>query len=507
MAEQSESSFELRDIWAMIWRRKWFVALPIVLVTILAFAGSFMMQKRYQSSVTILMDQTKYLSRELQALVPGQGNAEGWIPDDERQARLTALRNEITSTAYLTRLVDELEMTKNPAILQVAQKISAEHPGVTPEELVHRILVDIIRGNITVNFIGNHIVQIMAESSSPTEAATVVTKLGEIFKDEQYKRDLRGVRGALDFSDEQLNIYKKNLDEAERKRSDFSAMYLRNQLDESIASDSNIRNIMADVDNLKLQIDNNVREQTRIRTLLSSYKASQLEVDFGNEYERIREATIGETDRLADFMSKYIWSDPKVLNANLAINDHIRDLENVITQKVRGEFSGSTDDIMNLIKYFSLQAREMIMRQKLNDFQVALSTLRDRISRLPQYEVQLRNLDNDIVSARQVYEAFKNQVTGSEISQSLVRDEFESKYRVLEPAAVPLSPYKPNKKKITALGFVLGIAIGGAAMFLMELVDKSFRKVEDVEEFIGVPVLATIPKIDALKKLGKKIHD
>jgi uncharacterized protein involved in exopolysaccharide biosynthesis len=111
----------------------------------------------------------------------------------------------------------------------------------------------------------------------------------------------------------------------------------------------------------------------------------------------------------------------------------------------------------------------------------------------------MRNLENDVISARQIYEKFKDQLTGSEISQSLMRGEAESKYRIMEPASIPLEPVKPNRLKITILGAMLGLVIGGVAALLAELLDNSFRKIEDVEEFLRVPVLATIPSISSIK--------
>jgi capsular polysaccharide biosynthesis protein len=49
------------------------------------------------------------------------------------------------------------------------------------------------------------------------------------------------------------------------------------------------------------------------------------------------------------------------------------------------------------------------------------------------------------------------------------------------------------------LGAVLGMIIGSAAALLVEMLDNSFKKVEEVEQFLGVPVLATIPSIGTIK--------
>ena len=80
-----------------------------------------------------------------------------------------------------------------------------------------------------------------------------------------------------------------------------------------------------------------------------------------------------------------------------------------------------------------------------------------------------------------------------------MRGESESKYRIMEPASVPLEPVKPNHLKISILGAILGMVIGGAAAVLAELLDNSFKRIEDVEEVLRAPVLATIPLISSIK--------
>ena len=492
------TTLEIKDILAVVRRRKWLIVLPVVLVAVIAFGGSYLLEKRYQSSTMVVIDQTKFLTKQLQALVPGQ--EEDRYSDAQRKSRLIAIHNEIISSSYLSRLIGELNLAVDPETIRKAQKLGGKRPDVPVRDLVYYILIQELRDNIKVDFNGENIIEITAEASDPLESMKIATKLAEIFKEERLKQDMTSVRGALDFSDEQLAVYRRNLDEAERRKADFVTSYLQNQLDESVTADTNIRTIMADVDNIKGLIDDNIKRQAELRTRLGQYKKAELELKMPKRYDDLTESVFTETERLADLMSKYTWSDPKVINASLRISSLIREMESLVEQQVDAQFSSApAADKTALKEFFILQSREMVFRQKLNDFEVALSTLRSRIAQLPQYEIQLRNLDNEVSSARVIYEKFKDQLTGSEISQSLMRGEAESKYRIMEPASMPMEPVKPNHTKITILGVILGIIIGGVAALLAELLDNSFRKVEDVEAYLHMSVLATIPTIPSIK--------
>jgi capsular polysaccharide biosynthesis protein len=68
-----------------------------------------------------------------------------------------------------------------------------------------------------------------------------------------------------------------------------------------------------------------------------------------------------------------------------------------------------------------------------------------------------------------------------------------SNVRITEKAQLPMYPVNPNKKRNLLLGAILGLMIGIGISFLWEYLDRSLRTEEDVEKYLGLPVLAIIP--------------
>ena len=68
--------------------------------------------------------------------------------------------------------------------------------------------------------------------------------------------------------------------------------------------------------------------------------------------------------------------------------------------------------------------------------------------------------------------------------------------QVIDPAQVPTSPVSPRPLMNIAIAGVLGIMLGVFIAFLKEFLDNSLKTPEDVEKYLGVPVLGTIPLVE-----------
>lgn len=69
--------------------------------------------------------------------------------------------------------------------------------------------------------------------------------------------------------------------------------------------------------------------------------------------------------------------------------------------------------------------------------------------------------------------------------------------QVIQKVKVPEKAVSPNKKLNILIAFVLGLMISVGISLLLEFMDNTFKSKDELEKFLEIPVLATIPDHDA----------
>lgn len=105
-------------------------------------------------------------------------------------------------------------------------------------------------------------------------------------------------------------------------------------------------------------------------------------------------------------------------------------------------------------------------------------------TRIIQISVSDTNPKMAMDIANKVAEVFKNKVI--EIMQV-------ENVQIIDEAELPRSPVSPDKKRNIIMGLVIGLAVGAGIVFLVEYLDNTVKTPEDVQKYLGLPVIGTIP--------------
>jgi len=70
---------------------------------------------------------------------------------------------------------------------------------------------------------------------------------------------------------------------------------------------------------------------------------------------------------------------------------------------------------------------------------------------------------------------------------------------VIDPARIPEEPVQPNIRLNIAISAVLGVMVGLVLVFLLEYLDNTIKTPDDVQKYLELPVLGSVPTIPQKK--------
>ncbi len=71
---------------------------------------------------------------------------------------------------------------------------------------------------------------------------------------------------------------------------------------------------------------------------------------------------------------------------------------------------------------------------------------------------------------------------------------------IVDEADLPTAPIAPRKGRTVALGFLLGLLASSAYVVARGLMNRTIKSSEDVEKYLGIPVLGQIPSVESLNE-------
>jgi uncharacterized protein involved in exopolysaccharide biosynthesis len=110
---------------------------------------------------------------------------------------------------------------------------------------------------------------------------------------------------------------------------------------------------------------------------------------------------------------------------------------------------------------------------------------------LPRIERELKDLEQQLNNAIAAFEIVEKQFIEIDLNQSYAMPEV----RLVSGAAVPKLPSSPRRGMLTAACFAGGIVVAIGLALLLEYLNRKIRSVSEIEEFVGIKVLATVPRV------------
>ncbi len=491
--ENEKSQIDLRSYWAILGRRKALLILPLMIVPLVAFIITYFMKPTYVSTVSILIGDTMVLPTPVQQDVQGRNGGYDYRSAQELQS---SYLNQITSTKYLKRLIAVLNIPISEEVKRMVALTKANYPDVTESDLAENILSDQLRKRVMVSMRSNNLIDLSVVSIDPISARKMAAALADIFIEENLASELAGIRSSISFSEDQLAFYKDKLKEAEDKLRDFRQGILSSSFGQDTSS-INLREIASAVQTLDIEISNEQEQQAGLRSALDQESVDVSAFTLPPGVSTLRDRLLGNVNQLANLLTSYSWRDAKVVSLNEESRGLITDITTQIRTWAEQKYAASPANVREtIIEYLAGNIVTDFNHAKRASLDSYIGKTKTKLGEDPGTEITLQRLQSEVDSYKRFYDLFVSHSQNAAINQSAIKVEAEAKYTIIRPASLPLAPDSPNRFRIFGMGIALGLVLGFGAILTVELLDDSFKKIEDVTHYLKLPVIGTIPRME-----------
>lgn len=479
MELQVQRQAQLEDVIEIIFRRKWFIIVSFLLSVVGTLLALKFIPPVYKSTTLILVEPQKVPEAYVRSTVTAD------IGD-----RVNTITQQVMSRTRLESVIKEFDLYKD-----------------AKDKLTSDELVDLMRANIEVTVKGGGTrnrdlssFMITYMGNNPETVMHVTSRLASLFIEENLKVREQQAEGTSEFLDIQLQALKTVLEDQEGQIKAYKEKFM-GELPSQL--EANLRTL--DRLQLELQATNDaLRGAEDRKIMLEEQLADSNETLTGGARANSLEARLvalqAESSRLSSiYTDKY----PDIIR----IKNEIAEIEKQLLEEAKSSEEGKSSEdspeiplklkpnkttvasLMNV----NFNIKNLTRKQKEITNRIAI--FQGRVERIPTREQQMTALVRDYENTTGNYRNLLNKKLDAQLAGNLEKRQKGEQFKVLDPANLPLKPFKPDRNKIILLGLGIGLGSGAGLVFLLEYIDASFRKDEDVYAVLGLPVLVSVPKI------------
>lgn len=460
----------------IILKRHWLLIVPFCIAMIVGTCLVILLPRIYESKTVILVQPQKVPSSIVRDIVESDINA-----------RISTLSQRILSRTNLENIINEFDLFSEPEY----EKMFLEDKVKMLEKMIS-VKVTQGSGRNADSF------SIRFKGKDPQKVMRITSSLATSFIDENLKIRESQVIGTNTFLEDELETMRKKLVETEQNLKDYRETNMGG-LPEQLNSNLRI------LDNLNDQLTSLQSEIRDAKLRLSSLEKSEFDqpgIPAGGGTADTLQNPGNLTqlrEQLEVYKSKYTERHPDVVR----LKKMIAELEEQL-RKVDSGGDLSTEKPAENIPRFSSNyirqrrsAKEEIDRLESEKENITRQIMiyKKRVEDTPKREQELQSLQRDYNNMNQAYNSLLGKQLDAQIAVNMEKKQKGEQFRIMDPARVGQKPVEPDLKKIFFMAIAAGLGLGGGLIFLLEFLDSSFKEPEDIEAFIGLPVLATIPTV------------
>ena len=446
----AQYEMNLRDYWLIVRRRRTIIIASTVLLAVLSFFFARQKVPVYQATTAVKFEQSTQLS---------------------------GLLVEVLSYSSADSIETQVTIIKSyPILEEVAKRLGylkdVPTGAASREAKGYWAALDSINGKLRVSRVpSTSILEITATSTKPREAQDLANATAEVYR--EYNKSLRNSRvtEARRFIENQLKDVEAR---SRRTEAEIWAFREANRIvapgAESSVLMSLFTQVRGDIEKARHQRTELESIQQRLAGLDAAAPTDRIFIETSNPAMQKLQGTLSELQLERNNLALEVTDRHPRLQA---LDDRIREVRAEMRREVAAQIA-------------MLRNREEFLNRQIGELQ-------QKNRELPTLELSLQRLQREAKTNDDLLALLKTKHQEALIKEAEQIEEVS----IVRPATEPDAPIGGETANSMLVGAVLGLALGLVLAFVRETLDTSIGTIEDVEAYLGVPVLGVVPHIDS----------
>lgn len=297
------------------------------------------------------------------------------------------------------------------------------------------------------------------------------------------------------FMENRTKIAEKNLKDAENKLNNFKK---KNALIDPNKESEIIKEKTSRIENMternKVDLSTAEARLTAVNKQLASATASvatNTKIDLYNKY--IAEL---ESERI-NYLELYTDQHPYVIQVTQKIAQLKKKLEEEITNITTLKTASNNRVYLDILATkFESEAEVQVAKKNLNRLAQLTKENNNKIKKLAELSQQYNELNRKCTLTRDIYSMLAKRLEEARIAEANAAHEVQ----VLTKGTLEERPVKPRKMFILIIAFCIGAFGSSCFIIIREIINKTINDEKDVEYYLDLPVLGSIPDKNSLNR-------